>query len=62
MGIHLLYSSNASTGKVHVKTQLLLIGEGPQPDAVLCMLRVFLRMFNTVAWLIPASAVSWHLK
>lgn len=61
VGIHLLCSSIASTGTVHVKTQLLLIAEGPKPDAVLRMLRMFLRMLNTVAWLIPASAVSWHL-
>lgn len=58
MGIHLLYSSIASTGNVHVKIQLLLVGEGPQPDAVVCMLRMFLRMLNTVTWLISASAVS----
>ena len=54
MGIHLFYSSIASTGN-------MLVWEGPQPDAVVCMLRMFLRMLNTVMWLYPASAVSWHL-
>ena len=61
MGIYLLYSSIASTGNVHVKIQLLLVWEGPQPVAVVCMLRMFLGMLNTVMWLIPTSAVSWHL-
>jgi len=61
MEIHLRYSSIASMGIVHVKIQLLLFGEGPQPDAVVCMLRMFLRMLNTVMWLISGTAVSWHL-
>jgi len=61
MEIHLLYSSIASTGILHVKIQLLLFGEGPQPDAAVCMLRMFLRMLNNVTCLIPGTAVSWHL-
>lgn len=61
MGIQLLYGSIASTGNMHVKVQLLLNGEGPQPHTVICMLRMFLRMLNTVMWLIPPLSVSWHL-
>lgn len=56
MGICLFYSSIASTGNMHVKIQLLLVWEGPQPDAIICMLRMFLRMLNTVMWLYPVSA------